>query len=231
MENGKLIIGEQSYSKVICEHCDMLFENTEKLLKEFTQSGGEIVTADILESVDVINNERITYTKRTFDGFNVYYFVNTSANYEKAEFNVNGKMLDIYSGDLLEFNGSHEFEPWGSLMLIEDGSENINQTKAEPEYIRPSGDFEVINSTPNSLLLDCCDYYFGWFHDIWCAPRPAAGAGGSAGGSCGPGRRRDRGRYLHTACDKAGHAADRGAYRKESGRGHGGECASARITG
>lgn len=160
VENGKLIIGEQSYSKVICEHCDMLFKNTEKLLKELVQSGGEIITADILESADVIDNERITYTKRTFDGFNVHYFVNTSANYEKGEFNVNGKMLDIYSGDVLDFSGSHEFEPWGSLMLIEDGSENINQTRAEPAYIRPSGDFEVINSTPNSLLLDCCAYYF-----------------------------------------------------------------------
>ena len=160
VENGRLIVGKQGYSKVICENCEVLFENTKKLLSEFVQAGGEIVTADTLAGVNVIDNERITYTKRSFDGFNVHYFVNTSENYERAVFNISGKMLDIYSGDLLDFCGEHEFEPWGSLMLIEDGSENVKSAKEEPTYIRPDGDFEVIYASPNSLLLDRCDYYF-----------------------------------------------------------------------
>ena len=160
VKDGKIIIGRQSYSKVICDSCDILLENTEKLLAEFTETGGEIVTADSLAPNGIINNENITYTKRGFDGFNVHYFVNTSANYENAELNVSGKALDIYSGDLLEFNGSHEFEPWGSLMIIEDGSENTPKIAAEPSYIRPSGEFKLASHTENALTLDRCDYYF-----------------------------------------------------------------------
>ena len=160
VKDGKIIIGRQSYSKVICDSCDILLENTEKLLAEFTETGGEIVTADSLAPNGIINNENITYTKRGFDGFNVHYFVNTSANYENDELNVSGKALDIYSGDLLEFNGSHEFEPWGSLMIIEDGSENTPKIAAEPSYIRPSGEFKLASHTENALTLDRCDYYF-----------------------------------------------------------------------
>ena len=40
VENGRLIIGEQSYSYIIDSACDMLLENTEKLLSEFKSQGG-----------------------------------------------------------------------------------------------------------------------------------------------------------------------------------------------
>ena len=160
VENGKLIIGKQSYSKVICENCGILLENTEQLLDEFEKTGGKIISADDIPANNIIDNEKITYTKRSFDGFSVHYFVNTSANYENATFNISGKRLDIYSGELNDFNGEHEFEPWGSLMIIEDGSENTKKSQAEICYIRPDGNYKVVSCTDNVLTLDRCDYYF-----------------------------------------------------------------------
>lgn len=160
VKDGKIIIGEQSYDRVICEHCDILLDNTEKLLKEFVKTGGRLITADELNANDIVDNENITYTKRCCEDFTVHYFVNTSANYEKAAFNVNGEILDIYSGDLREFGGRYEFEPWDSLMIIENGVKNTSAVISEASYIRPEGKFKLLSQTENVLLLDMCDYYF-----------------------------------------------------------------------
>lgn len=160
VENGRIIIGEQSYSRVITEHCEMQLDNTQRMLADFVKTGGKIITAEELEPVNIIDNERITYTKRGFDGFNIHYFVNTSDKYEKSGLNISGKIVDIYTGELNEFDGSHEFEPWGSLMLVEDGSKNAEKSVAESSYIRPYGKFRIAVPVENTLLLDRCDYYF-----------------------------------------------------------------------
>lgn len=159
VENGKIIIGKQSYTYIITECCDVLLENTQKLLEEFTAQGGKIVSAADIAVNDIIDNPEITYTKRIYDGFNVHYFVNTSPERKTASFKVSGKVMDIYSGELSPFNGKHEFEPWGSLMVIEDGSENIASSD-EMTIIKPTDTFKVCSSTGNTITLDRCDYYF-----------------------------------------------------------------------
>jgi len=159
VENGKLIIGEQAYDKVITDSCEYLLPYTEKLLKEFTESGGKVVKTEEIEENKIIDDETITYTVRYFDDFTLHYFVNTSDKRKDCNITVKGEKIDIYSGDTLEFNGLHSFEPWGSLMVIEKETENRIENGKE-NYIELSGSFKVKEGTENSLTLDKCDYYF-----------------------------------------------------------------------
>lgn len=160
VENGKLVIGEQAYSYVIDSLCEFLFDNTKELLEEFKAQGGKIVSVDDIPENAVVSKKTITYTARYYDDFTVHYFVNSSDSEKSATVNVEGKRLDIYSGDLLEFDGVHTFEPWGSLMIIEDGSKNIKYENREYTAICLDGEFKVNENTLNTMTLDRCDYYF-----------------------------------------------------------------------
>lgn len=160
VKDGKLIIGEESYAYVIKDCCEVFLENTEKLLAEFENSGGKIVSVCDLSSNDIINNERITYTKCEYDSFNVHFFVNTSANMEFAVINTEGKILDIYTGKLHEFSGKHTFEPWASLMIIEDGTRNISADCSPETEISLPQDMNLLKPAENCVTLDFCDYYF-----------------------------------------------------------------------
>ena len=156
--NDKLVIGNQSYTYVLNPCGEILLPNTEKLLKEFAENGGNL-NCEIPEN-DITDNKEITYTKRNFDGFTVHYFVNTSKDRKTAKVNVNGKMLDIYTGELSEFDGAHEFEPWGSLMIIDDGTKNIKNFTEKPTFIKIKNDLKIKQPIQNVLTLDRCDYYF-----------------------------------------------------------------------
>ena len=154
----KLVIGKQSYTYVLNPCGEILLPNTEKLLNEFAKNGGKLNCKIPIN--DVTDNDEITYTKRDFDGFNVHYFVNTSKDRKTAKVNVNGKKLDIYTGELSAFCGTHEFEPWGSLMLIEDGTRNLENEKKEPTAIQIKNELKIKRPIQNVLTLDRCDYYF-----------------------------------------------------------------------
>lgn len=150
VKEGKLVVGEQAYSYVIRSDCSFLMEPTEKLLKEFEEAGGKIVTEAELPKNDVIDNANITYTKRSGKDYVIHYFVNSSANREIASVKTKGKKLDIFTGETENFTGLHEFEPWGSLILIE---EKVN-------VVRPTGVYHLVENSLNSMTLDYCDYYF-----------------------------------------------------------------------
>ncbi len=160
VKDGKLIIGKQSYSTVVDPGCLVLLDKTKELLDEFKAQGGKVVSAEDVSENDVTNNPEITYTKRIFNGFNAHYFVNTSAVRKSADININGKMLDIYTGELLDFSGTHEFEPWGSLMIIEDGSKNVPCGNGSETLIKLGDELSFTSAPQNMLTLDRCDYYF-----------------------------------------------------------------------
>ena len=159
-ENGRLVIGRQSYRYLIDPGCEILLDSTKKLLEEFAACGGQFVTADELPANDVIDNPEITYKSAEYDGHAVHFFTNTSDRRKTATVSVRGKRLDIYSGELLDFSGEHEFEPWGSLMLIEDGSENAEGGSSEKTYIHPEKKLRIAEPVCNALTLDRCDYSF-----------------------------------------------------------------------
>ncbi len=158
VENGKIIIGKQSYSTVITDCCHYMFDDTERLLGEFTAQGGKIVSAAEIADNPVTDNVDITYSTRQLDGAVLHYFVNSSYEPKHAKINVQGKKLDVLTGELLDFCGEYDFEPWDSLIIIEDGSKNAGSPKQQ-NIIVPNGEFEVI-AAENALTLDKCDYYF-----------------------------------------------------------------------
>ncbi len=160
VENGRLVIGNQSYVYVIDEFCEVLLPHTEKLLSEFKAQGGKIVSIKELKEFPITDVAGLTYTKRFFDGCQVHYFVNSSPEVREARIYVEGRMLDIYSGEFDEFTGVHRFEPWGSLMIFEDGTPNAVCTAKTENYIYPEGEFQVADGVLNTLTLDKCDYYF-----------------------------------------------------------------------
>lgn len=170
VENGKLVISKQQYTYVIDTCCEVLLPRTQELLKEFIEAGGQITTAEELPANDIIDHKDITYAKRFYNGFTIHYFVNTSALEKKASFKLAGKVIDIYSGETSVFAGQHTFEPWGSLLVMEEKEELMctersvrGQENGEPKaetIIQPSGIYTFAEKVSNSLTLDRCDYYF-----------------------------------------------------------------------
>ena len=77
VEGDTLVIGEMRYRKVILPPHIAFLENTERLLREFRENGGQVVTADALPDNPIINNPAVTYTLRRFpgEGFTMHYFV------------------------------------------------------------------------------------------------------------------------------------------------------------
>jgi len=159
VEKDRLVIGCQSYAYVISSHCDTLLPNTESMLKEFAENGGIITTVDALSENPVTDRKDITYTIRYCDGFKAHLFTNTSSERKTAHISVSGKKLDIYSGETVPFCKDYEFEPWGSLLVIDDGSDNTISPEKET-IISPTGTFRVAEGTLNTMTLDHCDYYF-----------------------------------------------------------------------
>lgn len=163
VENGKLIIGSQNYTYVVKDGCEYLFDSTKVLLETFAQTGGHVVEVEKLAANMIIDNPEITYTSRILDDHRIHYFVNTSDQRKQAEFHVIAQRLDISSGKIKPFSGRHNFEPWGSLMLMEDLQNEIKkeeQEDVEETLIHLNGKFEILGSTLNSITLDKCDYYF-----------------------------------------------------------------------
>jgi hypothetical protein len=160
VENGKLVIGNCSYQYVIDPGCQMLLASTKELLQAFTQAGGCMVTAEELPANPIVDNPQITYTKRYLEDSVVHYFVNTSPERKQANFAVKGKKMDIYTGKLQPFSGTHEFEPWGSLLLVEDHIAPVTGEELPASFLRPEGDLRIVGGTENCLTLDHCDYYF-----------------------------------------------------------------------
>ncbi len=160
VENGKLVIGNQKYDKIIVSLCDMLFENTKKLLFDFEKQGGKIVTINEIENNNVTDSQDITYTKRKFDDFTMHYFVNTSKERKIAKINANGKKLNIENGEFEEFFENYEFEPWGSLVVIDDGENLKLQGEMKKDFVYLPEKMTISEKVENSITLDFCDYYF-----------------------------------------------------------------------
>ena len=161
VEGNKLIIGEQTYTTVVIPEHIKFMENTNKLLDEFKKNGGIITTADEIAASDVVDNPKITYTWREFDGFTVDYYVNSHNSEEKATFKRGSYAIDIATGDKIEFCGEYTFPPYGSLVVVDDGTP-CAEKKAEKELktLDITGEWKVADATYNSITLDKCTYWF-----------------------------------------------------------------------
>ncbi|MBQ9116044.1 MAG: hypothetical protein IJY04_03385 [Clostridia bacterium] len=161
VENGRFIIGKMSYATLVLPHHIEFLPYTESLINEFRAQGGRVTSAESLEENTVCERNRLTYAKRTFDDFDLHYFVNTDNAEIEAEIAVGNYMLDPVSGDLKPFFGKHKFTEYESLALIDThGTREKTQDKALPANLPLEGEWQVKDASFNSLTLDKCDYYF-----------------------------------------------------------------------
>lgn len=161
VEGDRFIIGEMSYKTVIVPpHIDF-FENTKELLEVFRKNGGVIVSHDeICAKNDVLDNPEICYTKRHYDDFDIYYFVNSTCEVQKAKIKKGTKCIDIVTGEIEQFSGEHSFAPYESLLVLDDGSKHKYSKEKELEPLSLKGKWQIKEVSPNVLTLDTCDYYF-----------------------------------------------------------------------
>jgi len=162
VENGRFVIGEQSYSKVIRMDDTILLDNTEKLLKEFTNQGGWVASSDAeLEANDITDNPNITYAKRVFDDFNMHFFLNITKEKQLLKTDAGCERLNILTGETEPFIGECTLEPNESALIIGDyRAACIGYIGTEPTSIIPDGKWQIKSCTHNALTLDRCDYYF-----------------------------------------------------------------------
>ncbi len=160
VENGKIIVGEMEYSTVVLPDNEIFLPSTVKLVNEFIQSGGKVISADELENNDVVDNPEITYLERKGDGFTVHFFVNSHDSEQKATINKGNLYLDTMSGELKHFGGKKVFRPYESLLVVDNGKERRFVTENSAKPLDLAGVWTLNSATDNSLVLDYCDYYF-----------------------------------------------------------------------
>ncbi len=161
VKGKSIVIGEMEYSCILNPCGEVLLKSTQKLLDEFTNNGGKLTDVDSLEENKVIDNKEITYTRRDYEDGTVHFFVNTSPNRKKAKLLVDGKRINILTGDLQDCDKNIEFEPWGSVMILDDEKSRCEENdEKKPDKIFFDGEFTISNKVENALTLDFCDYYF-----------------------------------------------------------------------
>ena len=161
VRDGKLVIGEMSYSRVVIPENLGLLPETVALLDEFVRCGGAIVSVDELASNPITEESELTYTKREFDNYDLHYFVNSTGKRISATFSRGNLALDIVTGETYDFCGSHTFEPTESLVIIDTHEPRVRRAeRAETEKLSLCGQWRVKDATYNSITLDRCDYYF-----------------------------------------------------------------------
>lgn len=161
VEGNKLIIGKKQYEIFVMPEHEFILDSTKKLLAEFVANGGIVTTEDKLEYNNVTDIPEITYCRRKFDGYDVYYFVNNTNETFDALINIGNKVMDSVTGELSDFGGKHKFRKGESLIVIDDGQPR--QCVSEEKYLKSvdlSGMWQIDSVSENSLTLDYCDYYF-----------------------------------------------------------------------
>ncbi|MBQ8525626.1 MAG: hypothetical protein IJ460_02740 [Clostridia bacterium] len=161
VKGNKLVIGEMEYSTIVLpEHIDLL-DNTKLLLEKFRANGGKVITPDMAEENPVTDNENITYLKRSFDDFDMHYFVNSTKEAQNAHINVDGDKLVIATGCTESFSRDYAFAPMDSLVVLE--YKNKPHQVHEPKMLTPlelDGDWNIVTASENAITLDYCDCYF-----------------------------------------------------------------------
>ena len=162
VEDGKLVIGKMSYSTVVLPTKYKKFlPFTEELLEEFKRAGGKVITVDEVAANDITAPSRLSFTSRSFDDFDMYYFVNTDNAEITATVAKGDKRLVIETGELEPFSGTHTFAPYESLVVIDTHKAREFVVAPTPtEQLSLLGEWAVDSFTHNSITLDRCDYYF-----------------------------------------------------------------------
>jgi hypothetical protein len=145
VEGGELVIGQMRYKTVVLPtRYTRFLDGTKKFLDEFKAAGGRIISVCEVEPNDIMEPSRLSYTSRSFDGYDIYYIVNTDNKEITAKIKRGNKQMIIETGDLVPFSGVHTFAPYESLLLIDTHEDREALPKnAESMQLSLMGDWEV----------------------------------------------------------------------------------------
>lgn len=163
VEGNKFIIGNQKYTTVVLPPHLVLFDSTKELLEQLKNNGGIVVEGiQEIKSSDIVDDERIVYTKRIFDDFDLYYFVNISDDKVSANTSKGTHILDIITGEKKPFSRNAVFEPSGSLVVLDyrTSPQKVIEENIEYNKIDLSGEWNIRECDYNAITLDKCQYSF-----------------------------------------------------------------------
>ena len=161
VENGRLVIGRMSYSTLVLPKNLGFLPYTEELIERFRAEGGRVISAAEIEPNTVCGVNRLSYTYRRFDDFDLHYFVNSDNAEIEADIAVGNYVMDPTDGSVKPFIGKHKFASYESLVLIDTREgRGIEAEKVDVNPLSLGGEWKVKQASSNSLTLDKCDYYF-----------------------------------------------------------------------
>ncbi len=159
VDGNKIVIGQQTYDKVIIIDDENLLDNTKAMLKEYAENGGVFTTADDILPSDIVDNVNVEYTKRSYDGFDIHYIVNSTDDHQKIKVSRGSKRVNLTNGELEDFSGECVLPPCSSILVYDDGKD-APVGKDDTEVLDISGEWKVVSFSENAITLDTCDVYF-----------------------------------------------------------------------
>ena len=163
VEGKSLRIGNMIYTTVILPEYARIMPETRALIDEFRTAGGRLITTpDLLAANPIMDENPLTLAVRKFDDFDMYYLVNSSDSTVRATLTRGNKILDIETGELLDFDGEVEIEHYSSAVIIDTREPRAAKIgKSEPAPLLDlAGEWQVKSGSLNSITLDRCDWRY-----------------------------------------------------------------------
>ncbi len=161
VDGDTLCIGSRRYKTVVLPENAVFLSSTEKLLSEFEHGGGLITLSDSIPENKVCDSEKLLYTTRSAEDFNINYFFNNSNEEFTCAISAGTKMVDLFTGDIVPFYGVYKFSPYETIIVIDDSTPELPRPFKKPlKTLDISGEWEVEKISDNVLVLDKCDVYF-----------------------------------------------------------------------
>ena len=194
VENGKLIIGEKSYSQIVLNPAKEMKSSTLSLLKEFSAEGGEIFGRTLPEFIDgkraevtlplVSDFDKLkkpaeiafdgepSYSYRTIDGREFVFVVNESEKPVTMTTKEKFSAYDPTIGEAGEYHGgkTKNIIPARSGMIFELGdignSEDLSLFSAiVPEYVSADENTLVVDNV--TVKTENGRTFEGYFHGVY----------------------------------------------------------------
>ena len=194
VENGRLIVGERSYSQVVLNPCKEMKSSTLNLLKEFSNEGGEIFGKTLPEYIDgkraevtlplVSDFDKLkkpteiafdgepSYSYRTIYGREFVFVVNESEKPVTMTTKDKFSAYDLTIGETGEYHGgkTKNVIPARSGMIFELGDIGSSEDLSLSSTIVP----KYVSSDENTLVIDNVTVktengktFEGYFHGVY----------------------------------------------------------------
>ena len=197
VKDGTLIVGERTYSAVVVANCREIKSNTCSLLKNYLNGKGKLcVSGDFPKFVDGVKTETnivgnckvedlpkpvcfkadntVSYTYRTFNGFNFLFIVNENDTPVTVRTEIPFSRIDLISGKGYRSEREHVIAAGSSVFLEENGDYKEVFAYGNEEQVLLS---EYKSSDDNNLTVEqvtvvkdngetLTGYYYGVFETL-----------------------------------------------------------------